>query len=162
MFSSRFRLRALLVIAFAIGVMIAVLGNPVALHAQPAEEDLKVRVDALLQPSGRTVAGIPIAGHAFLPKLYAALDYQPVWTKAASIDALSKAIARSWEDGLVPADFHADYVKAAVTSQPQNVAEREIILSDALVRLLYQLYFGKVAPNGLDPNWNFERPVLDG
>ena len=160
MFSSRFPMRSLLVIVFAIGVMIPVLGRPVALHAQPVDEDLKVRVEALLQPSGRTVAGIQIAGHAFLPKLYAALDYQPVWTEAASIDALSKAIARSWEDGLVPADFHADYVKAAVTSQPQNVAEREIILSDALVRLLYQLYFGKVAPNGLDPNWNFERPVL--
>ncbi|MGZ9272142.1 MAG: hypothetical protein ACXW6T_23715, partial [Candidatus Binatia bacterium] len=98
MFSSRFPMRSLLVIVFAIGVMIPVLGRPVALHAQPVDEDLKVRVEALLQPSGRTVAGIQIAGHAFLPKLYAALDYQPVWTKAASIEALSKAIARSWED----------------------------------------------------------------
>ena len=37
---------------------------------------------------------------------------------------------------------------------------KPIVLSDALARLLYQLYFGKVAPNGLDASWNFARPVL--
>ena len=122
--------------------------------------ELKSAVEALLQPSSRKVGGVEIAGHAFIPKLYAALGYQPVWTNGAMIDALSRAIARSWEDGLTPSDFHAEYVKAAVLAPPQNAAEREIVLSDAFVRLLYQLYFGKVVPNGFDANWNFARPVL--
>lgn len=150
------------VIVFAIGVVFSIVARPASLFGQTAnpDADLRFRVEALAKPAGRRVAGAEIAGHVFLPKLYAALGYQPVWTNAASIDALSKAIARSWEDGLLPADFHADYVKAAVAEPSQNVAERELILSDALVRLLYQLYFGKVAPNGLDPNWNFKRPVL--
>jgi L,D-transpeptidase YcbB len=162
MFSIFFSLRSHVVTVFAIGISFYAVAGPAMVFAQTAsaDADLKARVEALAQPAGRTVGGVKIAAHAFLPKLYAALGYQPVWTNSASIDALSKVIALSWEDGLTPSDFHADYVKAAVTAAPQDVAEREIILSDALVRLLYQLYFGKVAPNGLDPNWNFSRPVL--
>lgn len=162
MFSIFFTPRSHVVAVCAIGISFYAMACPATVYAQTAgvDADLKARVEALAQPTGRTVGGIKIAAHAFLPKLYAALGYQPVWTNSASIDALSKVIARSWEDGLTASDFHADYVKAAVTTGQQDVAEREIILSDALVRLLYQLYFGKVAPNGLDPNWNFARPVL--
>jgi L,D-transpeptidase YcbB len=129
--------------------------------AQSADEAaLKARLEKLAQPDGRKIGSADIAGSEFLPKLYAALDYRPVWTPA-NVEALSNAIARSWEDGLAPADFHADYVKSFRTNKNTvNAADRELILSDAFVRLLYQLYFGKVAPNGLDPNWNFARPVL--
>lgn len=121
---------------------------------------LKSRLSALAQPESRKIGSIDLAGYDFLPKLYAALNYQPVWTPA-NVAALSQAVTRSWEDGLIPADFHKDYVKAALAgTAPGDAADRELILSDALVRLLYQLYFGKVAPNGLDTNWNFARPML--
>jgi murein L,D-transpeptidase YcbB/YkuD len=127
---------------------------------EPDATDLKSRLSALTRPESRRIGSADIAGYNFLPKLYAALNYQPVWSPANTA-ALSKAIALSWEDGLVPADFHSDYVKAAIAgTAAEGAVDRELILSDALVRLLYQLYFGKVAPNGLDPNWNFERPVL--
>lgn len=134
--------------------------NSVSAQETSPQSELKSTVEALLQPSKRKVGGVEIAGHTFIPKLYAALGYQPVWTNGAMVDALSRAIARSWEDGLTPNDFHAEYVKAAGSAPPQTAAEREIVLSDALVRLLYQLYFGKVAPNSFDANWNFARPVL--
>jgi murein L,D-transpeptidase YcbB/YkuD len=129
--------------------------------AQSADEAaLKARLEKLAQPDGRKIGSADIAGYEFLPKLYATLNYRPVWTPAMAA-ALSHAIARSWEDGLVPADFHAEYVKAALGNKAAgDAADRDVILSDAFVRLLYQLYFGKVAPNGLDANWNFARPVL--
>jgi len=154
--------RAPRALAAALALMLCAAALPPAASAETPEPDavLKARIDALAGPAGRTVAGLNIAGHEFLPKLYAALGYQPVWT-AANVAALSEAIARSWEDGLLPSDFHADYVKAAAkTATAPSDAEREIVLSDALARLLYQLYFGKVLPNGLDPNWNFARPIL--
>lgn len=126
----------------------------------PGAAALESRLSALARPDSRKIGSIDIAGYDFLPKLYLALNYQPVWTPA-NVAALSQAIARSWEDGLIPADFHDDYVKKVLgASAPSDAADRELILSDALVRLLYQLYFGKVAPNGLDPNWNYARPVL--
>jgi murein L,D-transpeptidase YcbB/YkuD len=151
--------------ALILCLLFGMLAQPCRADQMPDGAALKARLEALAQPGSRKIGSIDIAGYDFLPKLYAALNYKAVWTPA-NVAALSSAIARSWEDGLVPADFHFDYVKAAAGDKAAggaaagNSAERELILSDAFVRLLYQLYFGKVAPNGLDPNWNFARPVL--
>ncbi len=130
--------------------------------AAPTKSLLQLRVEALAKPDGRVVNGSRIAGATFLPKLYGALGYQSAWTKASNVAALQEGVRRSWEDGLLPADFHDKAVAGfALAAAPDAAAaEQDIILSDALVRLLYQLYYGKVSPNGLDANWNFARPVL--
>jgi murein L,D-transpeptidase YcbB/YkuD len=47
-------------------------------------------------------------------------------------------------------------------ASPEAEAERDILLTDALARLLYQLHYGKVDPRRLDPNWNVGRPALAG
>ncbi|MEQ1578078.1 MAG: L,D-transpeptidase family protein [Hyphomicrobium sp.] len=129
-----------------------------------ANSDIQARVIALGKPGGRSISGARIASFDFLPKLYESMGYQRLWTNPANITALKEAVRRSWEDGLLPTDFHgkavADFSDPAVNDA--NSADRDIILSDAFVRLLYQLYFGKVSPNGLDPNWNFARPALSG
>ena len=147
--------------ALILCLVFGMLAQPCHAGQMPDGAALKARLETLAQPGSRKIGAIDIAGYDFLPKLYARLDYQAVWAPA-NIAALSSAIARSWEDGLVPADFHFDYVRAAAADKAPggNSAERELILSDAFVRLLYQLYFGKVSPNELDPNWNFARPVL--
>ncbi len=127
-----------------------------------AVPELKARLDAMAAPAGRTVSGIAIAGFKFLPRLYAAHGYRLLWTDAARIDQLKEQVLRSWEDGLLASDFHNAFVSAY--QPPQNIdaaaIDGDIILSDAFVRLLYQLYFGKVSPNSLDADWNFARPML--
>lgn len=129
---------------------------------QSALPQLEARLAGLSRPDGRVIAGESIAAHAFLPKLYAALGNGLAWSKPESVRALKLAVERSWEDGLLPTDFHDGFVKAAAEGKSAgDVVDRDIILSDALVRLLYQLYFGKVEPNGLDPNWNFSRPMIE-
>jgi murein L,D-transpeptidase YcbB/YkuD len=40
--------------------------------------------------------------------------------------------------------------------------DRDLLMSDALARLLYHLIFGKVDPSDLDPQWNFTRSVHRG
>lgn len=102
------------------------------------------------------IAGRNIASSEFLVRLYAALGNTRAWVDERNVAALRDAVARSWEDGLMPSDFHAD----ALNKPAASPDEQDILMSDALVRLLYQLYFGKVYPNALDPNWNFARPLL--
>ena len=34
-------------------------------------------------------------------------------------------------------------------------------MTDALARLSYQLFYGKVRPDELDPDWNVSRPLLE-
>jgi murein L,D-transpeptidase YcbB/YkuD len=126
--------------------------------------ELQARLDALATPEGRVIAGARIAGYTFLPQLYQAAGAQLVWSNAANVASLKEAVRRSWEDGLLSADFHDKIIADFEPSKPGNkdaaAIDRDIILSDTLVRLLYQLYFGKVSPNGLDANWNFARPLL--
>lgn len=126
------------------------------------ETSLQARLSGLSTPAGQMVGGRHIAATEFLPKLYGALGNKLAWSRPEMVSALAEAVARSWEDGLLPADFHADFVKAQAGGAGGAIdpVDRDIVLSDALVRLLYQLFFGKVSPNGIDPNWNFARPVL--
>lgn len=139
--------------------------------AQPAENpsteaghvsELQARLDAMAKPAGRTIKGARIAGYEFLPRFYEALGGQLAWSNKANVDALKSGIKRSWEDGLIAADFHDKFVSEFEThaSDAAEAANADLILSDALARLLYQLYFGKVSPNGVEATWNFARPML--
>lgn len=135
---------------------------PAAAQVPPAESALKLRLDALAKQGGVLPGGISIAAVELLPKLYASLGYNLAWTNPANVSALKEAVARSWEDGLLPSDFHARFLRTGPhpAATGAGAIDQDILMSDALARLLYQLYFGKVNPNALDANWNFARPML--
>lgn len=126
------------------------------------EAQLRQRLEQLASPKGRVIKGVNIASHAFLPKLYEALGFELAWRHPKSIEALRSAVARSWEDGLLASDFHDAAIESAVSNPSSGSwdADSDLILSDAFVRLLYQLYFGKVRPNSLDGSWNYSRPAI--
>lgn len=124
--------------------------------AQQPDAGLSAQLAALASGRQMAIAGRNIASSEFLVRLYAALGNTRAWVDERNVAALRDAVARSWEDGLMPSDFHAD----ALNKPAASPDEQDILMSDALVRLLYQLYFGKVYPNALDPNWNFARPLL--
>lgn len=150
---ARFTARLLLVwVSFALTV-----AGAAPQTATAGDATLEVILAKLSNPAGRAIAGNHIAAWEFLPKLYGALGNKPAWTSAADLAALKEAVSRSWEDGLDPGDFHDKAVAAASLPIPP---EQDVVLSDALVRLLYQLYFGKVNPRAVNPDWNFSRPVL--
>lgn len=155
--------------ALRLGLPLALLlmflmgGVPSAAPADPVmEQALRTRIDALGKAAGGNIDGHRIAANKLLPKLYDALGFKLAWRDPNAVKALQTAIARSWEDGLIVSDFHDKTVASALPAPDtaEALADRDIILSDALTRLLYQLYFGKVDPHGLDGNWNFSRPVL--
>ena len=49
-----------------------------------------------------------------------------------------------------------------MSGEPEAVAAYEIVATDAAIRLLHHLYFGKVDPERLDSDWNFQRPIIKG
>jgi hypothetical protein len=78
--------------------------------AANAPPGLMARLNGLSKPEGRSIGGVPIAGHQFLPKLYKAFGYQLIWKSPENVSALKEAVKRSWEDGLLPNDFHDERV----------------------------------------------------
>jgi murein L,D-transpeptidase YcbB/YkuD len=97
---------------------------------------------------------------------YQQQQFELAWKDQTNRDSLLAAIAASPGDGLNPQDFHFDVIEQlsnqlAVDPSDQAVlADLDIVLTDALVRLGYQLFYGKIHPERLDADWNFMRPLL--
>lgn len=119
-------------------------------------EALETRIKSLSASSSPKIAGESITAMEIITKLYAQRGYHPAWKDPANVTALQGGIATSSEEGLRPEDFHASAISASSALPPED---REILLSDALARLLYQLFYGKLSPNKYEPTWNFARPI---
>lgn len=101
----------------------------------------------------------PVASHIVLPEFYERRGFRPAWTHPDVTNELLRTIRESEQDGLDPADYHTASIErlSAVTPRTSEVqANLDLLLTDAAVRLAYHLRFGKVDPEALDPNWNFQ------
>jgi murein L,D-transpeptidase YcbB/YkuD len=137
--------------------------------ATPIASDLRQRIEHLRETGKLSVAGVSIGAIELLPQLYERSAFNRLWTRESDIEALLAAIRASDHDGLDPADFHLEQLTrlrrelhaAANTHKPGAAADFDLLLTDALLRLGYQLFYGKVDPESLDAGWNFERPLLN-
>ena len=91
---------------------------------------------------------------------YLARAYRPVWTEPARAEALLAAVDALRGHGLDPADFAPLRLRAALPAEadPDRAAERELLFTDTLAALLFQLRYGKVDPHALYREWNFTPP----
>ncbi len=129
---------------------------------------LKDRIEGMRASGAAQVDGAVIAAVDFLPELYEKRQFRPAWTNRANVEAALKAIDDSAEQGLSPRDFHAKQIAEIRRrlahkgeSDLEAQADFELIMSDAFVRLAYQMLYGKVDPVALDSNWNYGGPLLD-
>src|SRR6476620_6126857 len=121
---------------------------------------LRLRMEDLESNGKLSVQGTRIIAEDFVPKLYSHGHFKRVWTDAAKVNELIRAIADSAKDGLDPEDYNLSQIKALagkveLTQDPTTVADLDILLSDAFARLAYPAFYGKVDPERLDKTWNF-------
>ena len=74
------------------------------------------------------------------------------------------AVIRNAEShGLDSRDYHLPALErlgvrvALESADPETLADYDLLLSDALLRVTYHAVFGKVDPESLDPHWNLAR-----
>jgi len=128
-----------------------------ARHIRQLVENLTVREHLIVEQR-------PIGTATFMRRFYSARRFQPAWRAQKNVDDLIQAVSRSLEDGLSPEDFHLSAItrlRAPDGLSAYQLANRDLLMTNALVRLGYQLFYGKVDPRTLDANWNLEKP-LDG
>ena len=91
---------------------------------------------------------------------YLSRAWRPVWDDPARVEALVAAVEAIQVHGLDPADFSPDQLRraAAESTTVEARAERELLLTDTLAALLFQLRHGKVDPRRLYREWNFTPP----
>jgi len=125
---------------------------------EESEQTIKHYVEGFADKKPK-IANNQIIAPNFLKKFYTALNFQPIWTNPETVLELKRLIGQCWQDGLLRKDFHGQALGLVLSNEaPPKLTpdQQDIILTDAYVGLLYQLYFGKLSPNKLDPNWNFK------
>ena len=146
--------------------MLLVVATPrSAASNEPLNEALRRRIETLRTASdARVGAGSPSA-RALVATLYEKRAFAPLWAEEPRARSLLSAIEASATHGLDPRDYHADLLAIALPptalDRDRALADRDLLLTDAFVRLAYHLHFGKADPRTLQHGWNFAR-TLDG
>ncbi len=151
---SRWRFVAFVLILASLGAL-----SPAVAETEAA---LKARIDDLAET--RSIGSVEIAAVDVIRDFYDHRGYRSAWIDADMGVQLMEAIADSERHGLRPWQFHTDALAAllppALEGDEDAIVAFEIVATDGAIRLLHHLYFGKVNPESLDPDWNFERPVI--
>jgi L,D-transpeptidase YcbB len=109
-----------------------------------------------------------IASKQILPRLYERNNFQLIWGNLQNVNDLLNELKTIEEDGLNPEDYHLStlliqklHLEQNKSPEPSLLADYDILLTDSLIRLIYHLYFGKVDPENLHPNWKMTRKIND-
>lgn len=151
-------LRFLSLLALLMGAQVAWAVDPVSAVEPPLEADSA-------SPETRRIdeaaSGLSVFSLRLLQGVYAAQDHQLAWSKGQAEAMLALAEA-AVAHGLSPADFHAESIRALLGTstlgsdeQTQARWRADLLLSDALLRYLHHLQYGKHNPRHLDPDWTF-------
>ena len=136
-------------------IAVAADGAPVdaALMAPTADTAVQLQIEQRLRE--RTADADETTSLFYLSRAW-----RPVWDDPARVDALVAAVESIHVHGLDPADFSPERLRraAAEWTTVEARAERELLLTDTLVELLFQLRHGKVDPRTLYREWNFTPP----
>ena len=131
-----------------------------------AQDTVQSHIQRLVESMAATkafqVRNQQILSHDVLQKFYANRDFQPAWHDTERIDELLGLVSSALEHGLQPEDYLAGTLQRELALQasnptPTHQAELDILLSESLVRYGINRRFGKVSPEGFDPNINFDQ-----
>jgi murein L,D-transpeptidase YcbB/YkuD len=149
------------------GLAWLLLGTIGAVHAAEPDllgETLRLRIETLRAAGDARIGAGSSAAQTLIASLYERRGFAPLWSDPSRANALLAAIEASRTHGLDPDDYHAEQLAPAAATPGERdraLAERELLLTDAYLRLAYHLYFGKVDPRTLQHGWNYARS-LDG
>ncbi len=121
-------------------------------------------VDHILPKDGRLISrldsGETIYRKELIQKMYEENDKRPLWNPI-SIQSLSDSLSVLAEDGLDPAEYQFEAIRPylkdpSYTAQsPEEAAKIDILLTEAYLRAMYNMDYGKVDPERLDADNNY-------
>ena len=137
-------------------LLLICLGPAHALDA--TAEQIRTYSEAILDGSNRTIGGQQIAATTVLPAFYAARDFAPAWSDPKRFSELLDVLKSAEAHGLTPDDYY--YTSLAGWPEdpvPAQMAARDVLATEALIRFGYHLHFGKIDAASLDADWNLTR-----
>jgi murein L,D-transpeptidase YcbB/YkuD len=129
-----------------------------------AGTSLRDEAERLRDGESAVVADTPLYSGRLLSEFYAERDHRNAWDEGRARALLALADA-SRQDGFDPEDFHAAAIRGLLqrgdlVSAEETVRTRaDILLSDALLRYLHHLQYGKYNPKHINRGQNFVTPA---
>lgn len=115
----------------------------------------QLATDGEVHIAGETVYDLSVTQNIYVENAYAA-----AWTNPVALNELAAAIYQAEREGMNPDDYHQSQVQGLLDgSLSLSDAERDLLLTDSLVRLTYHYAFGKVDPRDYVSSWNFDRKL---
>ena len=137
-------------LAAAFGALL--VGAPLAAQnggdGAPTSE-LEWRVEWLRAAGSLPVGDAVVPARELTLEAYERRGFLPLWTDPGAIDELLEAIASVHEEGLDPEHYHLSALAASGSAwSTAGLARRDLLATDAFVRLSHDLRFGKAAAQG--------------
>jgi len=131
-------------------------------------EIIRGKVEQITSGRELQIGSTQIASVTVLPELYEKNGFQRLWTNPQNVEDLFNAIKTIDADGLHPEDYHFTEIEKMsaqidpnTSSDPELLADYDLLLTDSLIRLGYHLVFGKVDPEDHHPHWNLTVEIDD-
>lgn len=144
--------------------------SPAALD--PVREAIRELTDHLRyqgahDPGDHSMQGEHVVLGDTVARYYESQQFRPRWQDPAWLDRLLPSLEDLANDGLNPADYHVEALDVLRTRLHRagrlpagEQAALDVLATDAMMLALYHLYLGRVDPEKLSPQWNFDsRPV---
>ena len=124
---------------------------------------LEWQVERLREVGSLRVGNATVPSRELTLEAYERRGFLPLWTQTGPLDGLLEAIASAREDGLDPEHYHLSALRAGREAwSAAALAQRDLLATDALVRLSHDLRFGKAEPqgpaSGPEAEWVFGGP----
>lgn len=145
-------------IAAALALFAAAAIPPLTM-AEDAAARLKARITNLEEHRTLQIGDETISTSGVLPAIYQEAGFMPLWSDRDTRSQLLAEIRDIEDDGLKPADYHIHALErlnpqaGGDALPPDELVDRDLLLTDSLIRLAYHMYYGKVDPRTLHPRW---------
>jgi murein L,D-transpeptidase YcbB/YkuD len=156
--------RGVVGLAFAL-LLLGLSGTASSTAAGPVDDQIRDLAMSLRSGNAETVETATLNTTVVLQGMYEQRGYAPAWFGSRNEEELFRELNRGVAQGFRPSDFHLpllyDLQSAARSGDPAAIAAFDVVASDAAIKLLHHLVFGKVDPAALDSTWNFAKPVIN-
>ncbi len=133
-----------------------------------AADQVSEQIEALLRSNTNASNALSnnrsLNAEILVPRFYTDREFTPAWSSFELVDELFEELDGAIDQGFTPSDFKLKELRSAFkASQGGDASSRalfDILATDAAVKLVHHLVFGKVDPNALDDDWNFSKPVI--
>ena len=153
-----------------IGFLLFFIVQPSA--GQAFQEELRQTLEKSTQESPAQLRGNRLLKLGEVYPFYAQRNFDPIWSETGRLTELAYEfrfeLRQSHYDGLQPASYHLELIDAFVATVekkeaakevllPKELAELDLLLTDAFFALAEDLELGKVNPERLQARWSIPR-----